>query len=105
MTRLFLMLTLVMLSFQGHTVAKDTKAVPNDTTHKGEAIDAKKKFSPPASKASADSSSSYSCTPRKRCYEMSSCAEAKYHCFVCGNHDLDRDKDGIPCEKLCGSAP
>lgn len=34
------------------------------------------------------------------CYAMSSCAQAQA-AFKCGNTRLDRDHDGIPCDKLC----
>lgn len=34
------------------------------------------------------------------CYEMSSCQEALV-AYKCGNYRLDRDNDGIPCDKLC----
>ncbi|KWT66855.1 hypothetical protein APY04_2262 [Hyphomicrobium sulfonivorans] len=40
---------------------------------------------------------------KKYCREMSSCAEARYQYSVCGYTNLDRDKDGIPCEVVCGS--
>lgn len=39
---------------------------------------------------------------RVTCKSLSSCAEAcKY--LSQGHRALDRDKDGIPCEKLCSS--
>jgi hypothetical protein len=38
---------------------------------------------------------------RKNCGSMRSCKEAYYHLRTCGNRRLDRDKDGIPCEKIC----
>ena len=42
-----------------------------------------------------------SCSGIKRtCGAMSSCAEAR-RALQCGVSSLDRDKDGIPCEKLC----
>lgn len=44
---------------------------------------------------------SYSCSPRKTCGQMSSCAEARFHLQQCGNGRLDRDNDGVPCESLC----
>lgn len=45
--------------------------------------------------------SNFSCA-KKYCKNMSSCSEA-YHKFkVCGNKGLDRDKDGVPCENVCG---
>ncbi|MGH1418098.1 MAG: excalibur calcium-binding domain-containing protein [Hyphomicrobiaceae bacterium] len=33
---------------------------------------------------------------------MSQCAEASFKLEVCGHAARDRDRDGIPCEKLCG---
>ncbi len=44
---------------------------------------------------------SFSCSPRKTCKKMKSCAEARYHFEQCGNKSLDRDRDGIPCENIC----
>lgn len=44
---------------------------------------------------------SYSCSTRKSCGQMTSCAEARYHLGRCGNSRLDGDRDGVPCEKLC----
>jgi hypothetical protein len=35
------------------------------------------------------------------CSSFSNCAEA-VKSYNSGNSKLDRDKDGIPCEKLCG---
>jgi hypothetical protein len=35
---------------------------------------------------------------------MSSCAEAHHKYAVCGYANLDRDKDGIPCEGVCGNS-
>ena len=37
----------------------------------------------------------------QNCSSFSSCAEA-VAAYKAGNTKLDRDKDGIPCEKLCG---
>ena len=41
------------------------------------------------------------CGDKRRCSEMSSCAEAKFYLNVCGIQSLDRDRDGLPCERLC----
>jgi endonuclease YncB( thermonuclease family) len=38
---------------------------------------------------------------KKRCDQMSSCAEAKDYLSRCGNKSLDGDSDGTPCEELC----
>lgn len=41
------------------------------------------------------------CGEKKYCYQMRSCREAMYYYKVCGLDNLDRDHDGVPCEKLC----
>ena len=38
---------------------------------------------------------------RKNCKQMNSCKEARHHFSVCGNHRLDGDNDGVPCENVC----
>ncbi len=38
---------------------------------------------------------------KKYCKEIASCKEAKFYLEVCGHSNLDRDKDGIPCENVC----
>lgn len=46
---------------------------------------------------------SYSCSPRKYCKQMSSCAEARWALHNCSwGSALDRDGDGVPCETICG---
>jgi endonuclease YncB( thermonuclease family) len=55
----------------------------------------------PSLVAASTASSEFSCSPRKTCGQMSSCAEARYHLETCGNGRLDRDNDGVPCETLC----
>ncbi len=43
------------------------------------------------------------CTKR-RCSEMSDCADARFHLETCGVRSLDGDGDGVPCEALCAGA-
>jgi len=45
----------------------------------------------------------FSCSEKRYCKEMTSCDEAKFYLTQCGLTQLDRDSDGIPCEKLCRS--
>lgn len=48
------------------------------------------------------------CGNKKRCFEMTSCDEARYYLSHCGGKLLDGDGDRLPCEKLCapqGKAP
>ena len=41
------------------------------------------------------------CGGKRHCKQMSSCAEAKHYLHDCGVSSLDRNGDGVPCEKLC----
>lgn len=45
------------------------------------------------------------CSTAPYCKNIKSCNEALYHLEICGLARLDRDKDGIPCEAICGSSP
>ena len=40
------------------------------------------------------------CGNKHKCSQMSSCKEAYFYLEVGGVTKLDRDKDGIPCEKI-----
>jgi hypothetical protein len=42
------------------------------------------------------------CGEQTYCTQMTSCAEAMFHFRSCGLTRLDRDRDGMPCETLCG---
>lgn len=42
-----------------------------------------------------------SCGDKHFCKQMTSCDEAKHYLHVCGIQALDKDGDGVPCEKLC----
>jgi hypothetical protein len=43
----------------------------------------------------------FSCGTKRKCGEMSSCAEARFYLEECGLTRLDGDGDGVPCEALC----
>ncbi|MFM9943246.1 MAG: excalibur calcium-binding domain-containing protein [Hyphomicrobiaceae bacterium] len=43
------------------------------------------------------------CGSKRTCGQMRMCAEAIYHYRLCGQRQLDRDSDGIPCETVCGN--
>jgi hypothetical protein len=58
----------------------------------------KKKVSTIKSKTSTDK---FDCQ-RKYCKYMVSCEEAYYKLNTCGHASLDRDRDSIPCENICG---
>ena len=47
-------------------------------------------------------SSARSCGVKWKCGQMSTCDAARFQLQVCGLSRLDRDGDGVPCEKLCG---
>ena len=44
----------------------------------------------------------FTCGTKRYCTEMTSCAEAMFHFQQCGLVRLDGDRDGVPCERLCG---
>ena len=54
------------------------------------------------SSAAAGLAGAFQCAGKRRCGEMGSCAEARFYLTTCGVRSLDRDKDGVPCESLCG---
>ena len=43
----------------------------------------------------------YSCQTKKTCSSISSCDEAYFYLGSCGFSNLDKNKDGVPCETLC----
>jgi hypothetical protein len=44
------------------------------------------------------------CGEKTYCRQMTSCAEAMFHYRNCGLLRLDGDRDGVPCEALCGGS-
>ena len=46
-------------------------------------------------------SEQYRCGEKRYCKQMISCEEAYFFLKQCGILSLDRDGDGVPCEKLC----
>ncbi|MDP2090708.1 MAG: thermonuclease family protein [Candidatus Gracilibacteria bacterium] len=45
----------------------------------------------------------FNCNKTMYCKYMTSCDEVKYFFYVCAAKTFDGDKDGIPCEQMCGS--
>jgi len=43
----------------------------------------------------------FHCSAKRKCGEMTSCAEARFYLEECGIRRLDGDGDGVPCESLC----
>lgn len=77
MKKLLLILTALSLAFSTATFAKSKKA----------------------------NAEQFSCEDGKRtCKDMDSCDDAKFHLRECGMQklDRDRDRDGVPCESICG---
>lgn len=54
-------------------------------------------------KAPATGGGGFTCGGKRFCREMSSCAEAHFYLRQCGVRSLDGNKDGQPCEMLCGT--
>lgn len=44
------------------------------------------------------------CGKRPTCKQMTTCEEARFQLTTCGLTSLDGDRDGVPCESLCGRA-
>lgn len=44
----------------------------------------------------------FQCGKKRYCKQMTSCKEAIFYLKQCGLKKLDRDKDGVPCESICG---
>jgi endonuclease YncB( thermonuclease family) len=59
---------------------------------------AERKTTPPATTNPAPG---FTCAGKTKCGQMVSCAEARFYLTQCGASRLDRDRDGVPCEKLC----
>jgi micrococcal nuclease len=55
-----------------------------------------------ASVPAGSQNSQFSCA-KKNCSQIKTCEEAYYLLNQCGLGKLDGDKDGIPCETLCGN--
>lgn len=45
--------------------------------------------------------STFTCSGKTRCGQMTSCAEARFYLEQCGVIRLDGDHDGTPCESIC----
>lgn len=43
----------------------------------------------------------WQCGSKPRCSQLRSCDEARYQLQVCGQRQLDANRDGTPCESLC----
>ena len=54
------------------------------------------------STAPAPVTGDYTCGAKRHCSQMLSCDEARFYLTHCGVKSLDRNGDGVPCEKLCG---
>jgi hypothetical protein len=48
------------------------------------------------------SPAAWRCGEKTYCTQMTSCDEAMFHFRRCGLLRLDGDRDGVPCEQLCG---
>lgn len=52
----------------------------------------------------ADAGAGFTCSGKRYCRQMRSCAEAHFYLQQCGVSSLDGNSDGQPCEVLCGTA-
>lgn len=76
---------------KGRTPQAHSKPVPSQTHTK------------PAANATPRVIYDATCGHKKHCSQMNSCDEAHFYFTRCGVSSLDGDKDGVPCESLCGN--
>lgn len=83
--------------------ASNAVVEPAVMTAQPEQLEARRRGGSKRSRSSGKSaSSSGNCGSFPRtCGQMTSCAQAQ-QALQCGNTRLDRDKDGVPCESICG---
>ena len=74
---------------------KGTRPKKVSRQQKRKNIEAKRRAKPPANKE-------FRCGTKRFCKHMGSCSEARFYLTQCGLDRLDGDKDGIPCESICG---
>lgn len=55
------------------------------------------------SREAVASAGDFTCGVKSRCAQMTSCEEANFYLTQCGVDTLDGNRDGEPCEKLCGT--
>lgn len=55
-----------------------------------------------APQAPRQTAAPWRCGEKTYCTQMRSCEEAMFHFRSCGLRRLDGDRDGVPCEALCG---
>lgn len=55
-----------------------------------------------AASPKAGSQLASACPKKTSCDQMVSCSEAVYHLVTCHQYQLDRNTNGVPCERLCG---
>lgn len=65
------------------------------------------KAAPPASSKKETKSApakGFVCNGKKVCADIATCEEAYFQLNTCHLSDLDRDRDGVPCEVICGNS-
>lgn len=83
-------------------------SMANDASSPSKTVSQPAKPTKPAKAAKTNSSKKadkpgFSCSSLPRyCKNMDSCEQAEFALKQCGMRNLDRDRDGIPCENVCG---
>ena len=97
MTRIVLLLVLAVLGWQAYsryTQSKLAQAVEAPTEAVSRQVPLTSSTAP-----APQSAIQFRCDGRKRCSQMTSCAEATYFLRNCPGVEMDGDHDGIPCEQ------
>jgi hypothetical protein len=107
--KLFFVAVLILLLLAGYgyykynenTLSETPKTIDDDSELEPTtpANEDKQAVQPPSS------NDNYQCDGRSYCKQMTSCAEATFFLNNCPNTKrMDANKNGVPCEKLCGSS-
>ncbi len=77
------------------------QGVRDGTGNQPTAVMPQELFSPAPGSPAANTQ--FSCSGKRFCRQMSSCAEAHFYLERCAVSSLDGNADGEPCEQLCGT--
>lgn len=91
-------ITLSILLLAGFAIAQGSNDAVSDSSSTGNTDKPQQKKSHAKARKAAPQ---FSCEGKTKCAQMNSCSEAVFYLEQCGVTRLDRDRDGVPCEKNC----
>lgn len=85
------------------TAPKKASASPKQTNTQTKSSKSSASTAPKTSATKAKPTpTAFRCGTKSTCSQMNSCQEAIFFLKQCGVRKLDRNKDGVPCESICG---